>query len=182
MLIREPTSADVPALGRLHAEAWQSAYVGQLPAEVLCRATVERRTALWMRILADGVGPRERIHVAEAGRGVVGFAHTGPCRDQDAVDGLGELYAINVAPAWWGKGAGPALLAAAHRSLAAADLGNAVLWVLPRNVRARRFYEGNGWAADGVARDVQLGSVPIAEVRYAIDLRPLADPAAEFES
>jgi RimJ/RimL family protein N-acetyltransferase len=181
MLIREPTSEDVTALGRLHAEAWQSAYAGQMPAEVLGRVTVERRTERWTRILADGVGPSERIDVAEAEGQVVGFAHTGPCRDEDAAYGLGELYAINVAPAWWGKGAGPALLEAARHSLAAAGFGSAVLWVLPGNARARRFYEARGWISDGEAREIRLGGTPIPEVRYTIDLRAPADSALERE-
>ena len=171
MLIREPTSEDVAALGRLHAEAWQSAYAGLMPAEVLGRVTVERRTERWTRILADGVGLDERIEVAEADGQIVGFAHTGPCRDEDAADGLGELYAINVAPAWWGKGAGPALLEAARRSLAVAGFGSAVLWVLPGNMRARRFYEARGWISDGAAREIQFGGARIPEVRHAIDLR-----------
>ncbi|NUR59212.1 MAG: GNAT family N-acetyltransferase [Catenulispora sp.] len=152
MEIREPLAADVPDLGRLHAEAWQQAYDGKMPAELLVDVTVERRTAMWERILDPArVRPdRERIVVADVGGRAAGFAWTGPCRDADGPDGAGELYAINVAPEAWGTGAGQALLEAAHESLTAMQFATAVLWVLPSNARARRFYERNGWAADGV--------------------------------
>jgi RimJ/RimL family protein N-acetyltransferase len=171
MMIREPTAADVRDLGALHANAWQAAYRGQMPAAFLDQVTVERRTALWTRLTGTATGEREHIRVADVDGAVVGFVHVGPCRDEDAPEGLGELYGINVAPEAWGSGAGRQLLAAGHGALAAGGFERAVLWVLPGNVRARRFYERGGWTADGAQREIQVTGGVIPEVRYAIDLR-----------
>jgi hypothetical protein len=41
-----------------------------------------------------------------------------------------------------------------------------VLWVLPANARARRFYEIAGWVADGSERTMEVLGVVVPEVRY----------------
>jgi RimJ/RimL family protein N-acetyltransferase len=41
-----------------------------------------------------------------------------------------------------------------------------VLWVLPGNARARRFYERAGWAADGTEKTSEAFGVSFDEVRY----------------
>ena len=44
---------------------------------------------------------------------------------------------------------------------------NATLWVLASNDRARRFYEREGWEADGATKVDEFGTVEMREVRYA---------------
>ena len=84
--------------------------------------------------------------------------------EQDA----GELYAIYVLPQAWGSGAGAALMREAVAGLREAFDGDAVLWVLEDNPRARRFYEREGWRLDGGRkRDTFLG-VEVGEVRYRL--------------
>src|SRR5262249_17706174 len=153
--IRRPVFSDAPALGRLHAEAWQVAYKDDMPAELLAGITVERRTAMWERILGGErqLPERQDILIADVDGTAAGFAWTGPCRDEGSPDGLGELFAINVSPGRWRGGLGSALLAAAHEALAGEGFGEAVLWVVPGNERARSFYERHGWVADGAARE-----------------------------
>jgi RimJ/RimL family protein N-acetyltransferase len=41
-----------------------------------------------------------------------------------------------------------------------------VLWVLPANARARRFYERAGWTCDGTERTVDALGLTVPEVRY----------------
>lgn len=172
MLTRTPNPGDVAALDLLHAEAWQAAYAGLMPQQVLDRAVPGSRLAMWERMITAGDGPREHTVVADVDGEVAGFAQTGPCRDGDegTPGGLGELYAINVKPSCWGKGVGKLLLAAAHDNLRTEGFGAAVLWVLPGNARARRFYEARGWSADGVAREVTMAGAAVPEVRYRISL------------
>ena len=65
---------------------WQASYRGQLPDGLLDRLSVERDTLRF----ADHVGhlpAGRRVWVAELDREIVGFASTGPTRDQD---GAGE--------------------------------------------------------------------------------------------
>lgn len=170
MRIRDPRPADAAELGRLHADAWQAAYAGLMPAAILDDFTAERRERAWNRLLAQERPARAWIGVAEVDGQVAGFAHTGTCRDEDAPEASGELYAINVAPGWWGHGAGTALIDASHRALHEAGFAEAVLWVLPGNDRARRFYEARGWHADGAHREIRIGESAVPEIRYARSL------------
>jgi RimJ/RimL family protein N-acetyltransferase len=59
-----------------------------------------------------------------------------------------------------------ALLEAAERELARLGFLNAVLWVLPGNARARRFYEAAGWTLDGFERTAEVMGIVVPELRY----------------
>jgi RimJ/RimL family protein N-acetyltransferase len=160
--VRRATAADAPAMGRVHVRAWQAAYRGHMPDDYLDGLRPEDRAAFW-----DGALRRDdrggTVLVVERDGEVVGFAAVGPSPDPE---GAGELFAINVDPAHWGTGAGPALLEAAQDELARLGFAETVLWVLPANARARRFYERAGWAGDGTERTVDALGVTVPEVRY----------------
>ena len=100
--------------------------------------------------------------VAEARGRVVGFASTGPSRDEGAI---GELYAIYVDPDEWSRGAGRTMITAAE-ARRAAEYVEATLWVLSDNSRARSFYEAAGWRCDGGRQVVERLGVAAPEVRY----------------
>jgi ribosomal protein S18 acetylase RimI-like enzyme len=160
--VRRATLKDAPALGRVHVRAWRAAYRGQMPDDYLDGLRSEQRAAGWERGLRRARDQDPVLVVERAGE-LVGFALVGPAEDPE---GAGELHAINVDPDHWGTGAGRALLAAAEAELARLGYAEAVLWVLPGNQRARRFYEVAGWATDGAERTVEVQGVVVPEVRY----------------
>jgi ribosomal protein S18 acetylase RimI-like enzyme len=168
-LVRPARPQDAGAVARVHVETWRVAYRGELPDDVLDNLSVERRTRLWYERLSE---PAERslTLVAEAQRVIVGFASTGDSRDDDADELVGELHALYLDSSYWGRGLGRALQEQAVEQLARDGFTAATLWVLRSNARARAFYERVGWAADGADRTVQLGSVPLHEVRYTRSL------------
>jgi len=115
--------------------------------------------------------PRSPVIVAERGHDVVGFVSVGPSRDPETTHDVGELYAIYVDTAEWGRGVGRRLLAEAADAMRSDGFGEATLWVLDDNRRARRAYEASGWTLDGATKeDTVLGDVRVTEVRYR---RPL---------
>jgi ribosomal protein S18 acetylase RimI-like enzyme len=160
--VRPATVADAPAMGRVHVRAWQAAYRGHMPDDYLDRLQPTERAAGWERAMGRE-RPRSALLVAEQDGEVVGFAALGPSPDPE---GAGELYSINVDPAHWGSGAGRALLEAVQDELDRLGFAETVLWVLPANARARRFYERAGWVADGSERTVDALGVTVPEVRY----------------
>jgi len=171
--VRSATVGDAPALGRVHVRAWRAAYRGQMPDDYLDGLRPEEREAGWERGLRRDRA-RDPVLVAERDGRVVGFAVVRAAGDPE---GAGELAAINVDPDHWGTGAGRALLAVAHAELARLGYEEAVLWVLPGNHRARRFYEVAGWVADGTERTDEVLGVVVAEVRYRRRLeRASGDP------
>lgn len=154
-------------MGALHVRAWQRAYRGGLmPDAYLDQLSVEERVGMWTEALGHELRPRWIRYVAEADDGtVVGFIVAGPEEGDEAAD-LSEVYALNVEPDVWGAGAGRGLLEAGTAFLRDAGFDEAVLWVVPGNQRARRFYERNGWVDDGARRDQEVLGVAVPEMRY----------------
>jgi ribosomal protein S18 acetylase RimI-like enzyme len=134
-----------------------------MPQALLDGLSVERRTIGWERSIADG---STRVLVAaEPAGAVVGFVATGDGRDDDAGQGVGELFAIYLDPAWWDRGVGRGLFEAGTAALAS-EFDEATLWVLDTNARARGFYERNGWQPDGATKRAIIGDTEVEEVRY----------------
>lgn len=76
------------------------------------------------------------------------------------------MTGIYVTPNAWGRGGGRHLMDAAQASLKAAGFTTATLWVLEANLRARGFYERQGWAPDGARKLDDRGDF----VRYTTTL------------
>ena len=70
--------------------------------------------------------------------------------------GIGELYAINLTPRV-GPGPRPSIAARQTTELARLGYREAVLWVVPGNDRARRFYESESGATTRTTRDEVFG-------------------------
>jgi ribosomal protein S18 acetylase RimI-like enzyme len=165
--IRHATVEDAALTARIRVTGWQTAYRGQLPGELLDQLSVEADTVRF----ADHLGhlpPERRVWVAEQGGEVVGFASTGPSRDEDAPKAA-EIYAIYVLPHLYGRGIGGRLLRHAVEDLRARGYREVLLWTLATNVSAQRFYEREGWRADGAAKLDRLDRFDLNEVRYRLD-------------
>jgi GNAT superfamily N-acetyltransferase len=171
MDIRPARPGDAAQIAVVHVRSWQGAYRGLLPQEYLDGLDPAQRRSGWERVLRETGWSRGGIVVAEDGGALTGFAGFGPARDEDEdSERVGEVEAIYLLPAAWGTGAGRQLMAAALAGLAGAGYGQAMLWVLDANVRARRFYEAGGWSADGASKQDSIGGFPVTELRYR---RPL---------
>lgn len=120
--LRLGDATDAGAVAAVHEAAARVAYAGIFPpAQPFPREATLRR---WQAFVG-------RVIVAEDAGRVVGFV---------AFDDR-ELHALYVLPAYWSRGIGGRLLAAAGPVRE--------LWVLRDNARARRFYERHGWQPDG---------------------------------
>jgi GNAT superfamily N-acetyltransferase len=160
--VRRARPADARAVADVHVRTWQAAYRHAFPQEVLDGLSVDERETLWRKSLEEGYA----AWVAETEGRIVGFAAAGPSRtEQDA----GELYAIYVLPESWGSGAARELMSAAHEWFAQEGYTTAMLWVLADNPRARRFYEREGWRAEGTRLDTVRG-VEVEEALYRLAL------------
>lgn len=169
--VRAAARDDAYDIARVRVETWRAAYAGLLPDAVLdgldADAEGRRRHALWAEYTAD---PRNTQLVAEVDGEVVGFAATGPCRDDPPLPD-GHLYAIYVLPSHWSTGAGHALLVAAEAALRSAGWTSAHLWVLDGNERAASFYERHGWREDGATQvDTSFVAAALHEHRRARQL------------
>jgi len=166
--LRAGTAADARRIAELQVRAWRAAYRGILPDTHRAGLPVEIRERQW-RQWTDG-HPLRQIWLVERDGVLVGFAATGPSRDDDASPATGEVYAIYVEPELIGTGLGRRLFTHAVGSLRGQGFTSAMLWMIEGNARARRFYEAAGWRADGGRKVERWGDVEPVEVRYAREL------------
>ena len=163
MQIRRARLEDAAAIAAVHVRTWQAAYEHVFGAERLAALDLSAREGLARHYATDD---DYDAFVAEDDGRIVGFVSTGAPEDEAEQR---ELFAIYVLPDAWGTGAATALMGAAVEAMRARGAADAILWVLDDNPRARRFYEREGWHADGSAESEYLGlNVPL--VRYRITL------------
>lgn len=175
MSIRPAVFDDAKAIAAVQVEAWRAAYAGLLDPGFLAGLSIERASAKWRGRLLD-TSPDAGVQVAVGAGGVVGFVAYGPAADSFRTDRIGEVRSLYVAPESWRAGHGRALLSEAEAKLAAHGFRTAILWVLPGNQPARRFYETCGWNDDQIERVGSLGGRPVPHVRYSL---PMAREAKE---
>lgn len=142
--IRRPRPDEAEALADLHLRSWEETYAGQFPPSAWGADARAQRITMWTALCTEA-RPEWRTAVAELDGEVVGIAHSGRNVDGDAPRDR-QLWLIYVLAAAQGSGAGQALLDEV--------LGDepASLWVLDGNVRARAFYERNGFRVDGTTK------------------------------
>jgi ribosomal protein S18 acetylase RimI-like enzyme len=168
-VLRAARPDEVDALAELHAWSWRVTYGPMLSAQEAALLTVEERRQLWERALGRPAA-REAVIVAEEVGRIVGLVLAGPSHDDDGTPTVGEIHAIHVEPGRHGEGIGGRLLDAAEAHLRDQGFASATLWVIRQNDEARRFYEGQGWRPDGMAKRGPMGDfegLPVVdEVRY----------------
>jgi ribosomal protein S18 acetylase RimI-like enzyme len=186
--LREARRGDELAVAELHVRSWQEAYRELMPAEFLAGLDPGDRvgryefeageegptTVLAVDVGGEGVGDDPSLtNSVEVHSGssptpferVVGFVTFGASRDADTV-GLAEIYALYVDPDRYTGGVGRTLMSEARRRLREEGTDEAVLWVLRGNHRAQRFYEREGWVADGAQRFEQPYGIVSDVIRF----------------
>lgn len=165
------TESEARQLARVHIAAWQWAYRGLMPEEYLqgLDERLEPRVAFWRRLLGSDPA-RSAVWVASDESGIVGFASTGPSLASDAPASEGQLLSIYLLEHVAGKGVGHSLMSAAAYEMRRQGFTACVLWVLESNLRARRFYEREGWVPDGGRQVDSSPGFDLIEVRYRITL------------
>jgi GNAT superfamily N-acetyltransferase len=159
-LIRPATADDAEELVRANEASWNAGMAHVVDKKLDELAPFDRRVARYREGIA-ALPPGTRLWVAEREGRIVGHANV-------TVDkALGELSALYVVPEEWGSGVAGALHEEALEGMRELGATEATLWVVEGNTRARRFYEREGWSADGETKSSMLD---ITEVRYR---RPL---------
>ena len=166
--IRVAEPRDAREIADVHVESWKAAYRGLMPSAFLDGLNATDRGPAWRDRLA---GPLEVMLVVEEAEHVVGWAMGGRSRDVDAPPSTAELFAINLDPAVWRRGAGRLLWESCRESFRLRGYTRASLWVLEGNVRARAFYEAQGFHRDPTLTVTrEFGGAELVEVRYIVDL------------
>jgi L-amino acid N-acyltransferase YncA len=164
MLVRPATPDDARAIATIHVQTWRVAYRDIVPQAHLDALSIEQREQRWRVALENTFG--RTTTVAESEGAVIGWCTYGPNRGPTVTPETGELWAIYVAAAHFGTGAGRALWLDARAGLAADAYLDAIVWVLRDNARALRFYEKAGFVLEpNSEKTIELGGAALLEVR-----------------
>lgn len=166
--LREALPTDARAMAELNVAAWQAFFTGLVPQALIDGQRAEPRAHYWEEHLPSV--PPVRTWVAEQAGRVIGLTHVGPSRDPDVPEAA-ELYGMYVVPEVVGTGVGRALMEAALEYFRAGPWEEAILWTLPGEHRAARFYRSWGWEPEGVAKTGHSPLGEIESVRYRLRLR-----------
>ena len=159
--IRPAVVEDAEAIARVHLASWREAYQAVIPPEHLAADDESERAEQWRETIESRHGA---VLVADLDGDIVGFAHVGHSRDEDAGFGTHEIYAIYLEPSAWGRGVARELMRSLLGDLP--DHAPVTLWALADNERARHFYRRHGFSPDGVERMETAGDSSYLEVRY----------------
>jgi ribosomal protein S18 acetylase RimI-like enzyme len=164
--VRIASADDAARISEIHVHAWQAAYRGIMPQEVLDNLSIPQRQEFWKRRLTSG---DTTVFVAVRGALLIGWLVYGNSRDDDAGPGVIEVYGLYVDPRAWRSGVGRRLWAEAMRRFRAEAVDEVTLWVLTRNVRARAFYEALGFRPEpGRVNEFEREGAVLEEIRYRI--------------
>lgn len=171
--VRPARVEDAAAIAAVHVASWRQAYRGMLPEAHLDSLSALEKETTTRNLLRTPPSLHYRLVVLDRGGEILGFAATGPASG-DSDEATGEIYAIYLRPASWGLGLGRLLMAQAQAALLEDGFREAMLWVLERNIRARKFYDAGAWRETGETRTQWHGGIAIREVRYrqSIHLTP----------
>ena len=156
--IRQAEIEDAAAIARIHVAGWQAAYRGILPDAVLDALDVHESETRRRKLLRSREGTERREWVLEVASATVGWAATGPARDEDLGPEVYELAAIYLDPTCIALGLGRELMAFCIQDGVERGYSEMIMWVLSGNERANRFY-----AAAGFKRDVRVPETPFRD-------------------
>lgn len=140
---------DEATLAYIQTESWKAAFKDILDADVLQRCTqIDNVTAMYRRLLEQNIGNGYLLKVEGTPHCI---AWWDAARESD-MSGYAELLCIHSLPNRWRKGYGSKMMDAVLRDIAAAGYTKVMLWVFDDNIRARRFYEAQGFTTDGRAK------------------------------
>ena len=142
-VIRKVQQGDASNLAYIQTESWKAAFTSILDAETLTKCTnIERATSMYQRLLDEKKGNGYLLAVDGKPHCI---AYWDAARDSELV-GKAELICIHSLPNNWHKGYGSMMMNRVLKDIKEAGYSEVVLWVFRENLRARAFYEANGFA------------------------------------
>lgn len=155
-------SDDFVAIGNIYVKSWQTAYRGIVSQDYLDSLS----GGWWAQRIAES--RYNDYVVVEDGR-YIGTSSTGAARDEKLAD-YGEIISIYLLPEYFGKGYAEPLIKFVENALKEEGYKNIYLWVLEDNIRARKFYEKQGFLANGDTTTMEISGEVLVEVRYVKEL------------
>lgn len=158
--IRKVKQGDADTLAYIQTESWKTAFKGIIDAEMLDKCTnIDKARLMYQRLLDDNKGNGYILTVDNKSHCI---AYWDKARDPELAL-KAELICIHSLPNNWHKGFGSKMMDMVLEDIKKSGYSEVVLWVFRDNLRARAFYEGNGF----VLNDVTKAAFDTEEVLYS---------------
>ena len=165
MIIRPAQPDDAEAIGRIRVDAWRQAYRELLPVDFLSTLNPSQNLVKLKNRLREQSGTFF-ADVSEFDGLVQGFSISGAPRYKTSEKAI-ELWALNVAPEYWGNGLGFGLLRQCCDAARENGARKVELWCISKNRRAIELYERFGFLLTGRERTTtKLTGHPLHELCY----------------
>jgi len=161
--VETATEEDADALARIELSSALAGYAHIFP-ESMAKPTLRHLQGRWEGFLAD---PILTVLMAKVAEQPVGFVSYGISSEAVVADGV--LRKLYVVPDHGRQGIGSQLHDRAVSGLSAMGCTTAHLWVLERNIVARRMYVSRGWKLRPLSKSPWPGS-GILELCYTREL------------
>lgn len=164
--IIKATIKNAPEMGYIHACSWQKAYHNIIPESIINTFTAEQRTQVFEQALKTRT---EEYYLFQVDDLPAGIALLYKSHEDMSASDEGEIYAIYFHPDYWGTPATQLGFQFCIERLKELGYRQIHIWVLEENLRARKFYEKNGFTFDGKTQEIIIGK-PLLEIRYSMDV------------
>ena len=153
MEIRVAGVADASAVGKVHSEAWKSAYRGVFPDRYINSDTASKRTDEFLDSIKDD---KYTYYLLQESNQTAGIVKT------HAEENSLEIESFYILNEYRGKGLGSQFIDFIKNSVKPECI---FLWCLEDNSKARHFYENNGFVMTGDSRMINRGT-ELKQIRY----------------
>ncbi len=161
--VRPATLRDAKSIAELHNASVRDAFKSMIGDVPIADVPLDKRQAFWREAIEYS---EPQVQVVLDDEKIVGFVGFDRSRDKGTPPTMGEIWAIYVASAYWGQGAGVALWDAAREGLQDEGCSHVSVWVPLANDRAMRFHELAGFKREmASAKTVAIGAVKVEEIR-----------------
>lgn len=159
-MIRIMEIADIYRAAEIHVFGWRSAYRGIVSDDFLFnKMIVAKRMNYFQKSVSDKT---DESYVYDDGI-VKAILTIGICRDESKASAF-ELWGIYVDPFMQKQGIGSKMVKFCEEKALERGFKYVYLWVLEKNLSARRFYEKLGYLPDGEQKFIE--SLGVTEIRY----------------
>ena len=154
MRVRIASREDADIVGKVHSDAWKSAYRGIFSDEYIDIDTASKRRNEFLDSVQDDTCTYFLLEESDQAAGIVKTHKSNSTLEIESIYILSEFR---------GKGLGRQFIDFIKEERA----GNIFLWVLEANTNARRFYEKNGFVPTGDTRTITRGG-EFKQLRYEL--------------
>ena len=147
--IRKVKQGDPDTLAYIQTESWKAAFKEILDADILEKCTnIDKARLMYQRLLDENKGNGYILTVDDKPHCI---AYWDKARDLELA-GKAELICIHSLPDNWRKGFGSKMMDMVLEDIKKSEYSEVVLWVFIDDLRARAFYEANGFVLSGVTK------------------------------